>query len=374
MSKTKMLTIVLSVFACILFSFSIASAQIRTILVSPVPGDPIASGTALRNALANISSPSSTNRWLLKIEPGIYQLQGDALVMRPWVDIEGSGIDQTLVRMISSSGIPTIAGASNAELRMLTVEANDSANTGGVTAMFNSNANPRVYRVKFVVQSSGTTEAVGMLNVSSAPKIEECEFIVSVNAPGGLGIGYGIRFVNFISTGARSALLRSHITVSGANTNYGVHMFRGQTVVDIQDTRMDVTGGSNTYGIYALAGDWQGAETIEIRNLVINSAGGSVRSAGIWLESGTTVGLDIYNSKVWGHVAPVTQGIFQGGNLAVGLRFSSVVGFTKTVESVSNVGIVWTELIGGPVNVSGWVGCIAVVDERAVFFANGCPP
>jgi len=28
---------------------------------------------------------------------------------------------------------------------------------------------------------------------------------------------------------------------------------------------MDVTGGSNTYGIYALGGDWQGSETIEIR-------------------------------------------------------------------------------------------------------------
>ena len=82
MFRTRILTIVLSVFACILFSSSVASAQIRTVLVSPVPGDPIASGTALRNALANISSPSSTNRWLLKIEPGIYQLQGTALLVR----------------------------------------------------------------------------------------------------------------------------------------------------------------------------------------------------------------------------------------------------------------------------------------------------
>jgi len=79
MSKTKMLTIV---FACILFSSSVASAQIRTVLVSPVPGDPIASGTNLRNALANIPSPSSTNHWSPKIEPGIYQLQGTALLVR----------------------------------------------------------------------------------------------------------------------------------------------------------------------------------------------------------------------------------------------------------------------------------------------------
>lgn len=371
MFRRRILTIVLSVFACILFSSSITSAQIRTVLVSPVPGDPVASGTALTNALAGISSPSSTNRWLLKIEPGIYQMTGNSLLMRPWVDIEGSGIEQTTIRMMNSSTTPTIAGASNAELRMLTVEAIDQG-----TAMFNSNAHPRVYRVKFVVATNQTQGAAAMLNVSSAPKIEECEFIVAVNAFGGLGLGYGIRFVDFIPTGARSQILRSRITVYGAHTNYGVHMFRGQTVVEIHDTRMDVTGGSNTYGIYAAGGDWQGSETIEIRNLIINSAGGSVRSAGIWLESGTTVGLDIYNSKIWGHVSPITQGIFQGGNIPMGLRYSSIVGFTKTVETVHNVGIVWTELIGGLVTGSptSWVGCIAVVDEMAVFYANGCPP
>ena len=110
----RILTIVLSVFTCILFSSSISSAQIRTVLVSPVPGDPIASGTALKNALAGISSPSSTNRWLLKIEPGIYQITGNSLLMRPWVDIEGSGIEQTIIRMMNSSTTPTIAGASNA--------------------------------------------------------------------------------------------------------------------------------------------------------------------------------------------------------------------------------------------------------------------
>lgn len=370
MFRTRILTFVLSVFACILFSSSISSAQIRTVLVSPVPGDPVASGTNLRNALAGITSPSSTNRWLLKIEPGIYQLQGDALVMRPWVDIEGSGIGMTTISLASPTNatVPTISGASNAELRMLTVEST------AVLAMFNSNAHPRIYRVKFVVQTN-QTQAFGMQNVSSAPKIEECEISVSVNAPGGLAEGIGVSFVD-LPIGVRSSILRSQITVSGANTNYGVRMFRGQTVTEIQDTRMDVIGGVNTYGIYALAGDWVGGEMLTLRNVVINSAGGSSKSVGIWLETGTLVGLEIYNSKIWGHVAPFTQGIFQGGNIPMGLRYSSVVGFTKTVQTVHNVGIVWTELIGGPVTggPTSWVGCIAVVDEMAVFYANGCPP
>jgi hypothetical protein len=148
MYKIRAFVIVLSVFGCVLLNSSVASAQIRTVLVSPVPGNPVASGTALQNALAGISSPSDTNRWLLKIEPGIYDLQAGSLQMRSWVDIEGAGINVTTIR----SSETTIIGASNAELRMLTVEAigNQFINPGPeVIAMLNQNAHPRVYRVKF---------------------------------------------------------------------------------------------------------------------------------------------------------------------------------------------------------------------------------
>ena len=370
-SKIGVRLIVLSVFGFVLFNSSIASAQIRTVLVSPVPGDPIASGTALRNALAGITSPSSTNRWLVKIEPGIYQVQDTPLTMRSWVDIEGSGIGVTTIRANSTAtAITTIAGASNAELRLLTVEATGgpSVGTGTVIAMLNNSGNPRVYRVKFVTQAANS-EAWGMRNILAAPRIEECEFSVS-----GTLTNRGVGFGGFVNSGARSSILRSNIAVTGGSTNYGVFMDLAQTLVEMQDTRIDAVGGPATFGIFASpGGGWQGAETLTLRNVVINSAGGGLQSSGIWLQAGTTVGLEIYNSKIWGHVSPDTYGIFQGGNIAVGLRYSSVVGFTKTVQSAGNVGIAWTDLIGGPVTVSGWVGCIAVADEAAVFYPNTCP-
>ena len=246
--------------------------------------------------------------------------------------IEGSGIDQTIIRMINSSTTPTISGASNAELRMLTVEASASPSTGKVTAMLNSNAHPRIYRVKFVVQNGGTAEAIGMSNVSSAPKIEECEFIVSINPPGGLGVAYGVAFTEYI-LGVRSQILRSRINVSGGHRNYGVRMFRGQTLNEIQDTRIDVVGGSETYGIYALGGGWQGNEVLDMRNVVIHSAGGAVLSAAIWLEVSTTVGVDIYNSKIWAGVSPTTYGIIQGGNPCI--RWSSVFKCSRVNQDCS---------------------------------------
>ena len=106
---------------------------------------------------------------------------------------------------------------------------------------------------------------------------------------------------------------------------------------------------------------------------MINSVGGGVQSAGIWFQANTTIGLEIFNSKIWAHVSPDTYGIFQGGNIPVGIRFSSVLGFTKTVQSTGNLGIAYTDLIGGPVTGTGWVGCIAVADEGAVFYPNACP-
>ena len=370
MSKTRMLTIVLSVFACILFSSSVASAQIRTVLVSPVPGNPIASGTALQNALAGISSPSDTNRWLLKIEPGTYDLQSGSLQMRPWVDIEGSGINVTTIR----SSTTTILGASNAELRMLTVEAIEFLG-GQVIAMFNQNANPRIYRVKFKTQGPNS-EAWGMRNFSSAPKIEECEFSVS----GGGFLAMGLTFVNFVHTGERSSIVRSRIVVSGEGTMYGVWMLGGQTLTEIQETRIDVSG-SDAIGIYAnQLGTWLGNEVLALRNVELKVTGTS-SSHGFYLDQGTTVGLDISYSKIEALGGPnITRiGIFQAGSAVTFMRNSWLAGASKTIQTTADgasFSLQSSALVGGPATATGhgaWNGCMGLWDENGMFYTTGCP-
>lgn len=360
----------------ILFAAQAAAAQIRTVLVSPVPGDPVASGTALRNALAGISSPSSTNRWLLKIEPGIYDVSATPLQMRSWVDIEGSGMGVTTVRGSVQPFAPnkgTVNGASNAELRLLTVEATGNSTVTEAVAMYNGGgASPRLYRVKLVAQASDG--AWGMRNSQSAPLLDECEITASATAAA--SIAYGIEFTEFEITGQRSSILRSKIAAANATFNYGVTFFTAQTLTEIRDSRIDVTGGTATIGIYAhtLSGLWTGQENLVVKNVDISSFGGSSESYGVFLGSGTWVGMDISNSKVWGHVSPTTYGIRQQGTAAIILQASSVVGFTKTIDSVSNVSIASTQLYGGPVTVAGWLGCMGVWDEGGVFYTNSCPP
>jgi hypothetical protein len=349
-----------------------ATAQIRTVLVSPVPGNPVASGTALRNALAAISSPSATNPWLVKIEPGIFDVGTTSLQMRSWVDIAGSGIGVTTIRgSVDGESLTagTINGASNAELRLLTVHATGSGAPNAI-AMYNEIVSSlRIYRVRFIAQSSSAGgSAWGMRNAFSTPSVEESEFAVSATT-----WAFGLVFQEYVVS-QRTAILRCRIGVSGATTNYGILMGSGQTVTEIRDTRMDVTGGSTTYGLYAIGSGWQGSESLTIRNTEINSAGGSTASYGVRLELGANIALDVSSSKIWGHVAPTTYGVLHGNNSPMGFQSSSIIGFTNTVSTAGNVSIASTLLHGGPVTAAGWKGCMGVWDEGGVFYSNTCPP
>jgi hypothetical protein len=153
-------------------------------------------------------------------------------------------------------------------------------------------------------------------------------------------------------------------------------MLSAQTLTLIRDSRMDVVGGTTTYGILADPNGplWQGNEGLQIRNTEISSAGGSSASYGINVVDPAWIGFEITGSKVWGHVSPVTYGIVQGGQGSLIIQGSSVTGFTQTVQAAGNVSIASTLLQGGPSSALGWIGCMGVWDENAVFYAQGACP
>ncbi len=119
----------------------------RTVVVSPVVVDgaidPVQSGTALLAAMAGIASPAATNPFLLKLEPGTYDLGSNSLMMKSYVDIEGSGQDVTTVTSAvpgancsTGQGIAaTITGAANAEIRDLTVKATNPSYPTAISAV-----------------------------------------------------------------------------------------------------------------------------------------------------------------------------------------------------------------------------------------------
>jgi hypothetical protein len=73
-------------------------------------------------ALASITTASATNRYLVKVLPGVYDVGEGAIHMQPYVDMEGSGEGVTVLRGCGSPQA-VIWAAGNSEIRSLTVDA-----------------------------------------------------------------------------------------------------------------------------------------------------------------------------------------------------------------------------------------------------------
>ena len=145
------------------------------IFVSPKPGDtPTTAGTALLNTLNGITDNSADNPYLIKIGPGIYDIGTSSLQMKQYVDIEGSGEKTTKITGTVTAVWPpngTINGASNAELRFLTVE---NTGVGSVTsALVNSSASPSILHAH-CERFGGTIKAMAVCNSELLAGDDEC--------------------------------------------------------------------------------------------------------------------------------------------------------------------------------------------------------
>jgi hypothetical protein len=171
-------------------SSDFAAAYKRTVVVSPV-GTDAQNATALINALSGITDASATQKYLLYIEPGTYDLGSGSLQMRQHVDIQGSGELQTIVRsQISTPGTcgnqGTVRGASNAELRFLTV-----SNTGAEecdVGVVNTGVSPRLTHVTVENTGAGAVN-IGVLNAfGAAPTMTN----VTATASGAINQNFGV--------------------------------------------------------------------------------------------------------------------------------------------------------------------------------------
>lgn len=351
---------------------ALSQAQVRTVLVSPVPGNPVASGTALRSALANIPSPSSTNPWLLKIEPGIYDVQINPLQMRSWVSIEGSGIEATTIRGNVGSDLShvpavyagTVQGADNAELRNLTVENIGSGEHR--VAMLNLATSPRVYRVRLVTQDNENKSLWGMLNLGfgggGAPTLEEIEVRVT---GGGWPVG-----IEYQGTEIYSELHRSRIVVLGGTTqSAGIQMTFGR-LHRIRDTVIETYFGASASGIYVLATNPPQDLWLTNTSIISSSSGNS--NYGIYCNAAITLNVATSQISVGNQFQAIGIRQIQTNGPVIVLN-SHILAGNGVVSSNGIVNISNSVLIGGPVT-AGLKGCFGVLDEAGIFYTGTCPP
>lgn len=282
-------------------------------------------------ALNSISDASDTNRYLVYVAPGVYT---ETVTMKQFVDIEGAGELTTKITQIGSGSsiTGTVIGASNAELRFLTVE-----NTGGntyATAIYNSSASPHLTHVT-ATASGGTAYNYGVSNSSSSPTMTD----VSVTASGGSG-----------DTGvwnSSSSLTMTNVTIlalNGSSGNVGVANRSSSTV-----TMMNVT--VNAFGGTGASGIDNSSSSATIHNSLISASGGTTSNFGVSNTASTGVyTVTVDNSQIVG----------SGRTIYNDSHFTTRVGASK--------------LDGGTVFVNGGtITCAGVYDESYVFYASTCP-
>jgi hypothetical protein len=340
-------------------STDFARAYKRTVIVSPVPGEPAAGGTALLAALSGITDASQDNPYLLKIEPGTYDLGNSPLVMKQWVYIEGSGEDATKIRRSGSPNFDTgtVVASNKSGLGSLTVE-----NTGGAaraTAIWNEgatsfrlahvtarasggntnvavdtlNASPQITDVEAVASGGSGTTNYGLYNNNSSPTIDYASATVS-------GGDYNCAVCNRNSSSPEMVAVAA--TASGGSLNNGVSNNVSSSPIMTQ-IRAFALNGSNNYGVQN-----SGSSPV-ISNSSIRSSGGPDNRA---LTNANGV-VQVDGSRLI--APPASPTVFSSGS------------------ATTKVGA--TLLDGGPITNIGSnpVTCAGVYDENYTFFASTCP-
>ncbi len=185
----------------------------KIIFVGDIDATSVENGTVLLDVLENITDASDSKPYLIKLEPGIYDLGSGSLNMKRNIDIEGSGEKNTSITSATTGHLPnypTVNGASDAEIRFLRIE-----NTGTGT-----------YSVAFRNYASSSTVTH-----------------VTAVASGGT---YNHAVTNYLGT----PVYRNVTAIANGSATTNRAFFTHNSSPVMSNVTAFATGGSNNYGIY----------------------------------------------------------------------------------------------------------------------------
>ncbi len=203
-------------------SSEFAPAYTRTVVVSPI-GTDASNGTALLKALSRITDASASRPYLLYVEPGTYDLGTGSLAMKEYVDIQGAGEGKTLItsKVVGDScisGAATVVGATNAELRFLSVQntgtSDPQQDTDCSIGIYSESASPGLTHVTAESIGLGGSWHIGVYNYhSSSPTMTN---VTATGSGGSSSIGV------VVSRSSSPTMTNVTATGSGGSLNEGV--------------------------------------------------------------------------------------------------------------------------------------------------------
>jgi len=297
----------------------------RTVIVVS-GGTPTSNGTNLLSALAAVTTASASNPWLLKVEPGIYDLGVNQLVAKAYVDIEGSGRDATIITSAAQgNGGPgatvLVYSGTQAEMRELTVKntspgmcrglyvlsdgfvlsrVNVDVNAGDQSVAFEIvNSSPSLSDVSIKIQTA-QAGATGLSMWSSSSRIEHLAVQISSSNSGVTGISIG--------GSSYPTMNRIDVNLLSSLTAFGVVFSGGSPLM--ANCTVRVSGGttSNT-GLFA-----KNAGTPHVRDCYVNVQGLEARGADVQ----SPAVLEIRGATLWATSSGRAWGLFnEGGQISV---------------------------------------------------------
>jgi len=306
-------------------------------------------------------APSATNQYLIVVAPGEYDLAA-RLTMRPFISLTGSGTEATTLRgSIGSSTLNESAAliqcANNSEVTGLNIE--NSASSGSIAigvycdsvgdrsvlddirvsasggtarnmAISLSFATPTVHNVIATANGQGQAASLNIAFSSSSSPVTISNLTASafggastiamhnpfsavrlrgatLAAFGGSVSNTGVYTEDPFFTNLRDLKIN---VGGGSGSNYGV--YNDQSEPKISDAFIDVSSGTNSYGIYNINGATPILTDVDVTATLATSA-----SYGLYVTSGNT---RVRRSSLTG----TTDAIFTGAN-ATAIVSNSIV-------------------------------------------------
>ncbi len=220
---------------------------VRTVIVGPVGdgSDQQANGAALLAALDTITDASRTNPYLLKIEPGIYDVITTPVAMTAYVDVEGSGIGATEIR---SSGFytfqkATVLGADNAEIRKLTVSSQANRQDPVAVGIYSDRRIDFRMRDLRVEAYDALSYTYGIQIIYGGATLKNVSVEATVDS------GSGVSCAGIVNDGGLVRMNDVDVASYDGNLNFGIAHANTSTAPEMTDVKVTVVGGSSARGI-----------------------------------------------------------------------------------------------------------------------------
>ncbi len=300
--------------------------------------------------------PRTVAPCLLKIMPGVYDVGTSMIEMQPYIDIEGSGENTTVIQgSIGNDYAGVLKGTNYAEVRFLTVR-NISAGSY-VRAIYNATASPKITNVTAIATATGGGYSYGIHNDASSPTLTN----VTVTSYGGLS-SYGVMNLN----AASPKMTNVAVTTSGGYANYGVYNYSSSPKMTNVTVTAEGAGGGNTYGV-----DNESSSSPAMTNVIINASGGQF-CFGVYNYSSSPI---MTNVSVTAEGGVNNTGVATSSSGTVKINHSVIKGSLHTISNAAGVTtrVGNTQLDGGAVSNAGTLTCAGVYNENYDFFASACP-